>query len=147
VGSVFIAASSILLIIFAFPMTLGCYKLIAGITNISALHFVLVFVLLGISADFILVLWYQWCESGTFPELKGNLNKRMAYTFRRASRAVLPTSGTTALAFLGNAFSPFMPVCAFGYFAFMLICMIYMLLFLYWPAFIIVFEQSIKQKE
>ena len=147
VGSVFIAASSILLIIFAFPITLCCYKLIAGITYVSALHFVLIFIVLGISADIVLVLWGHWCQSAALQELHGDLNKRMAYTLRCTTKAVLPTASTTVLAFLGNAFSPFMPVCAFAYFSMMMICVIYLLLILYWPALIIVYEQKIKEKE
>jgi predicted RND superfamily exporter protein len=125
-------------------MSIGCFTLIAGITNVSALHLVFAFIILGISTDTILVLWDVWRDSASLPALNCNLNQRMAYTFRRASRAVLPTCCTLVLAFLGNAFSSFMPVRAFCYFAIISVCMVYIILFLYWPAFIIAHEQSIK---
>ena len=54
----------------------------------------------------------------------------MAYTFRRAYKALLATNSTTALAFLSNGFSSLMPVSAFGYFAFVIIPVNYVLIIL-----------------
>ena len=71
----------------------------------------------------------------------------MAYTFRRASVAILATSSTTAFAFLSNGFSPLMPVSAFGYFAFIIVPVNYVLIILYFPAFLIIYEKKIKEKE
>ena len=71
----------------------------------------------------------------------------MAYTFRRAAKAILATSSTTAFAFLSNGFSSLMPVSAFGYFAFVIVPVNYVPIVLYFPSFLIVYETKIKEKE
>ena len=71
----------------------------------------------------------------------------MAYTFRRASLAILATSSTTAFAFLSNGFSALMPVSAFGYFAFVVVPVNYILIVFYFPAFLIIYENQVKSIE
>jgi predicted RND superfamily exporter protein len=71
----------------------------------------------------------------------------MAYTFRRAAKAILATSSTTAFAFLSNGFSSLMPVSAFGYFAFVIVPVNYVLIVFYFPSFLIVYETKVKDKE
>jgi predicted RND superfamily exporter protein len=71
----------------------------------------------------------------------------MAYTFRRAYKAILATSSTTAFAFLSNGFSSLMPVSAFGYFAFVIVPVNYVLIVFYFPAFLIIYEKSVRDKE
>ena len=61
VKSIFIGSTSMMMILFSFPVTLILYRKIFGITNLSALHLCIVFVVLGISADNIFVLWDAWC--------------------------------------------------------------------------------------
>jgi predicted RND superfamily exporter protein len=68
----------------------------------------------------------------------------MAYTFRRAYKAILATSSTTAAAFLSNGFSTLMPVSAFGYFAFVIVPVNYVLIVFYFPAFLIHYENWAK---
>jgi len=138
--SIFISCSSMSMILFSFPITLVLYRDILGITNLSSLHLMVVFVVLGISADNIFVLWDAWRQSNTYPQLKGNLKKRMAYTFRRASKSLLATSSTTAFAFLSNGFSSLMPISAFGYFAFVVIPVNYVLIVLYYPAYLVFYD-------
>lgn len=64
----------------------------------------------------------------------------MAYTIRRAYKAIAATSSTTAFAFLSNGFSSLMPVSAFGYFAAVVVPVNYILIVFYWPAFIVLYE-------
>ena len=71
----------------------------------------------------------------------------MAYMFRRASKSLLATSSTTAFAFMSNGFSSLMPVSAFGWFAFVLIPVNYVLIVTYYPAFLIIYDKYVKQKE
>mmetsp|Transcript_11916 Transcript_11916/g.18379 ORF Transcript_11916/g.18379 Transcript_11916/m.18379 type:complete len:135 (+) Transcript_11916:2346-2750(+) len=132
------------MILFSFPISLVIYKLIMGITNVSALHLMVVFVVLGISADNIFVTWDAWCQSDTYPQLQGDFKKRMAYTFRRSATALLATSSTTAFAFMANGFSSLMPVSAFGWFAFVIIPVNYILIVLYYPAYLIIYETWAK---
>lgn len=55
------------MIVFSFPITLVLYRNVMMVTNVSALHLMVVFVVLGISADNIFVLWDAWRQSDTFP--------------------------------------------------------------------------------
>lgn len=59
-NSFFISSSSMTMILFSFPISLVLYKLVGGITNLSSLHLMVVFVVLGISADNIFVLFDAW---------------------------------------------------------------------------------------
>ena len=58
--SLFISMTSMSMIVFSFPITLVLYRNIGQVTNVSALHLMVVFVVLGISADNIFVLWDAW---------------------------------------------------------------------------------------
>lgn len=71
----------------------------------------------------------------------------MAYTFRRASKSLLATSSTTAFAFMANGFSSLMPISAFGWFAFVIIPVNYVLIVLYFPAYLIVYENNVRELE
>ena len=134
-------------ILFSFPITLVIYRVFLGITNLSALHLMVVFVVLGISADNIFVIWDSWNQSNTYPNLKGNLHRRMAYTFRRSATSLLATSSTTAFAFMSNGFSSLMPVSAFGWFAFVIIPVNYVLIVCYFPAYLVIYETKVKSSE
>ena len=147
VKSVFVANSSMSMILFSFPITLVIYRLVMRVTNLSSLHLMIVFVILGISADNIFVTWDAWKQSDSYPQFTGNLNKRMAYTIRRAYKAILATSSTTAFAFLSNGFSSLMPVSAFGYFAAVVVPVNYILIVFYFPAFIILYETKVQRYE
>jgi hypothetical protein len=65
----------------------------------------------------------------------------MAYTWRRASKAMLVTSSTTAFAFLASSFSKLIPIKSFGIFAATIIPMNYLLTITIYPALIIVHEK------
>ena len=106
-----------------------------------------VFVMLGLAADNIFVLWDAWRQSDSYPQLNGNLKKRMAYTIKRASKAILATSSTTAFAFFSNGFSSIMPVSAFGFFAAIIVPINFILIVFYFPAYIIIYETTYQYKE
>ena len=71
----------------------------------------------------------------------------MAYTFRRAYKAILATSSTTAFAFLSNGYSQLMPISAFGYFAFVIVPVNYVLIVFYFPCYLIIYEDHVKELE
>ena len=60
IKSFFVSTFAMAQILFSFPVTLVIYKLFMGITNISPLHLMIVFLVLGISADNIFVIWDAW---------------------------------------------------------------------------------------
>ena len=69
----------------------------------------------------------------------------MNYTWRRAAKAMLVTSLTTAFAFLASAFSKIVPIKTFGIFAAIIIPMNFILVIVLYPALIIVNEKIIKK--
>jgi len=71
----------------------------------------------------------------------------MAYTFRRSAKALLATSSTTTFAFMANGFSSLMPVSAFGWFAFVVIPVNYVLMVIYYPAYLVIYEIYAKKVE
>lgn len=68
----------------------------------------------------------------------------MAYTFKRASKAMLATSSTTGAAFLATGLSDIMPISSFGIFAGILIPMNFLLVITYYPASLMVYEYYFK---
>jgi len=64
-----------------------------------------IFVVLGIAADDVFVFTDAWKQSAKEKALKDSINKRMAYTWRRAAKAMLVTSSTTGFAFIASSFS------------------------------------------
>jgi predicted RND superfamily exporter protein len=79
--------------------------------------------------------------------MQGNERRRMAYTFRRAARALIATNTTTAFSFMSNGFSYLMPVRAFGWSSFVIIIINYILIVVYYPPFLIVYERYVRGLE
>jgi predicted RND superfamily exporter protein len=70
----------------------------------------------------------------------------MAYTWRRASRAMAVTSSTTCVAFMANYFSSLMPIKAFGIFAGVIVPVNYFLVVMMFPSAVIFYDRTIKPK-
>ena len=64
----------------------------------------------------------------------------MAYTYRRATRAMSITSSTTAAAFLANVFSPIMPIRSFGIYAGIIVFLNFILVICIFPSATIIYE-------
>lgn len=100
----------------------------------------MIFIVLGIAADDIFVFIDAWRQSEKIPELQGDKVRRMAYTFRRSSRAMSVTSSTTAAAFFANVFSPIMPIKSFGIFSGVIVPANFILVILIFPSAVIIYE-------
>ena len=59
-GSLFVGTTSCFMILISFPISLLIYRKVLNVTNVSSLHLMVVFVVLGIAADNIFVLWDAW---------------------------------------------------------------------------------------
>jgi len=70
----------------------------------------------------------------------------MAYTFRRATRAMAVTSSTTCVAMLANFFGEIMPVQSFGVFAGVIVPVNFMLVIMFYPSAVTIYERKIKYK-
>lgn len=103
--SLILATYCILIIVCSFPATQVLYKSVFMIDFYNTLHTLVIFIVLGISADDVFVLYDAWKQSEHIVEYEGNLRKRMAYAWRRAAHAMFITSSTTCLAFLSTSLS------------------------------------------
>ena len=101
---------------------------------------------MGVAADDIFVFVDAWRQSEFIEDVKNDKRNRLAYSFRRASRATLTTSSTTSAAFLANAFSPIMPIASFGIFAAIIIFVNYLLIIFFIPPFVIWYERNLLGK-
>lgn len=145
-GSCFLSAIGVVLILLSFPMTVLVTEGILRVTFFNSLHTLVIFIVLGIAADDIFVFIDAWRQSEKIKQFAGDKKKRMAYSWRRAVRAIAVTSSTTSVAFFANAFSPIMPIKSFGIFAGVIIQMNYILIVLFFPAATIIYEEKIHGK-
>lgn len=130
----------IMIIILSFPTTIMITEGVLQVTFFSNLHSLVVFIVLGIAADDIFVFVDGWRQSANINLFKHDVKRRMAYSFRRAVRAMAVTSSTTSVAFMANYFSPLMPIKAFGIFAGIIIPVNYLLVVMVFPPATIFFE-------
>jgi len=73
--------------------------------------------------------------------------KRLAYSFNRAVRAMAITSSTTAVAFFANAFSPLMNIAGFGIFAGIIVPLNYLLVVMIFPPAVLWYETNILREQ
>jgi len=143
--SIFISFTAILSLLVSLPISLVIYKSIMGIHYFSQLHILSLFLMIGIGADDIFVFYDAWGQSNHINYMKGDIQKRMAFTFKRAAKAMLVTSLTTTGAFFATSFSSIVPISAFGYFATIIVPLNYLLAIFVLPNYIMVRELYIKK--
>jgi len=68
----------------------------------------------------------------------------MAYSFKRSAKALAVSSGSTAVAFASNAFSPIIPFRAFGINAALIILINYILTIMVMPSVVMFYENCCK---
>ena len=73
--------------------------------------------------------------------MRNDFEKRMAYSFRRAARAMAVTSSTTSVAFMANIASPMLPIRAFGVFAGIIVPINYLLVVMIFPPATIIYDK------
>eukprot|EP00003_Mantamonas_plastica_P033189 TRINITY_DN937_c0_g1_i7.p1 TRINITY_DN937_c0_g1~~TRINITY_DN937_c0_g1_i7.p1 ORF type:complete len:810 (-),score=255.54 TRINITY_DN937_c0_g1_i7:111-2540(-) len=143
--SAFLACFGMLEILLSFPLAYIIYRVVFGITFFQALHSLAIFLILGVGADNIFVLFDAWMQAGLYPELKRDNEKRMTWAFNRASKAMFVTSFTTMAAFLVTGTSNIMPIATFGIFAGFLIAANYYMVVTFYPAVILEWHLNFKQ--
>ena len=119
-ASAFLAAIAMALALFSFPMTALLTEGLLQIGYFSHMHILCLFLVLSVVAEDVFVFVDAWRQSERVaPTIlkKDDRKGRMAYTFRRASRAMAVTSSTTAATFLANYFNQLVPLRSFGVFA------------------------------
>ena len=151
-GSFFYGSIGILQIMLSIPVSFFFYYYVFQITYFAQTHILAVFIILGVGADDVFVLVDAWKQSEIEIEKPqdGNesdpayLTKRMGYAYHRTYRAVLNTSLTTAMAFVGTGISPLMGFSTFGWFAAICIVMNYVYVITFTPAALLIRELYIR---
>ena len=143
--SLFLAIASIFQIIIGFPFAFFVYRWIAQITYFDTMSTLVIFLILGIGADDVFVFVDAWRQSVTL--VGDDIVDRMSFTYRRASKAMIITTGTTFFAFIATGLSPIIPISAFGFWAACVVLMNYVMVITLFPAILSLWYQYIKDKE
>jgi len=135
------------------PVAVFINRFIFQVTIFNFINYISIFVILGIAADDVFVFTDCWKQSATFSQLKEEgdtkidwLRKRMNYTWRRTSKAILTTSLTTCMSFLATGFSKLLPISAFGFFSAMFVMMLYVFTITIYPCCIILFDKYLVNR-
>lgn len=150
--SFFYGSIGILQIMLSIPVAFFFYYYVFQITYFAQTHILAVFIILGVGADDVFVLVDAWKQSEIEVKKSPNgneydleyLTRRMGYAYHRTYRAVLNTSLTTAMAFVGTGISPLMGFSTFGWFAAICIVVNYIYVISFTPAVLLVRELYIR---
>jgi len=130
--SFFIASQGLFILVAGLAPAYLFYRLILMQRYFGVFNLLTVFLIAGIGADSIYVLSDTF-EHSTRESLQ-SMTERMRWTLNRAGKAILVTSLTTAISFLATAASEFPGISTFGYFAFSLIAVNFLLIIGFFPA-------------
>eukprot|EP00357_Protocruzia_adherens_P000973 CAMPEP_0115006634 /NCGR_PEP_ID=MMETSP0216-20121206/20623_1 /TAXON_ID=223996 /ORGANISM="Protocruzia adherens, Strain Boccale" /LENGTH=954 /DNA_ID=CAMNT_0002373267 /DNA_START=205 /DNA_END=3072 /DNA_ORIENTATION=- len=131
----------------SFPIAYVIYRIIMQIVLFNMINMLSIFVILGIAADDIFVFMDAWKQSEQYACLADDLEKRVAYVYRRAAKAMFVTTITTFSAFLATAISDLAPISAFGIFSANLILANYFLVITLFPACVIVRHKILNRNK
>jgi len=144
--SIYLGLMGILQIALAFPLTYFIYRLVFQVKIFTNLHLLAIFLILGIGADDVFVFTDAWVQAGGVLGEEVNLITRMAWTYRRAAKAMLITSFTTAMAFYVTATNNLIPISAFGVWAGSLILFQYLLCIVMFPCNLVVWQRHFRYR-
>lgn len=124
--SFFLAVASLINIFMSIPIAICIYTYFFKVTYFSSLHLSIIIIIVGIGADDIFVFHDCWQNSFCIGAIKNESILRLSYSYKQASKQMLVTSLTSAVAFLSCTSSKIMPIRSFGIFATLvvLICFI-----------------------
>ena len=139
--SIVLATYSILLIIFAFAVTQMFYIGVFKIDYFSPMHNLIIIMMLGICSNNTFIMFDAWQQSEQIIEYEGNTRRRMAYTFKRVSKALVSSSVITALVFFGNALCNLQPKKVFCLYAGIVILAHFVIVIIMFPPIIVIHEK------
>ena len=137
-GSLWVSLWAIFSILCCFFTTNLLYRLVLDYRYLGVFHVLSIFIVLGIGADDVFVMYDTWKESSH--KTYRSLAHRMSDVYRKACMAMLYTSATTAAAFIVGAFSPFLGIYTFGVFSGILVIVNYLSVILFFPTVIITYH-------
>ena len=138
--SVFLAFFGMVQTLMGFPISFLIFRVVLRISFFGTMHFNLVFMILGVAADDFFIFSDTWRQTGKMKALiQGSRQRRMAITYRRASKSMFVTSFTSAAAFVVAALtSDIMPIKSLGLMGSVLLVVNYFLVCSVFPAFLVI---------
>ncbi|CDW73800.1 resistance-nodulation-cell division superfamily [Stylonychia lemnae] len=97
---------------------------------------------IGIGADNSFLYHETWIKS---KKLSTDISKRVAITFQKGSKAIIATSITNLVAFIGTCTSSIMPISGFGIFSIIVVPFCYFMIIFVLPSQYVLYEKHIKQ--
>jgi len=139
-GSALLTLAGLFEILASLPIAMF-FWMILGQTHVSTLMLLGLFVVLCIGADDIFVFMDTWKESAVMPpSISGSMETRFAWTWNRASNAMLATTSTTFFCLALNGMSKFPNLRVFGIFNAFVILADYILVITWFAASVIGLE-------
>jgi protein dispatched 1 len=132
-----IACCGMLQILMSFPVTYFFYRVVFKIEHFGTLQVLAVYVILGIGADDIFVLYDAFMQAPSEGTDGFTLAHRISWAMRRAVSAMSATSITTFFAFVVTAVSPVINIRCFGMFAGLMVIFNFLLSITVTPCLII----------
>jgi len=133
--SILLAVLGPLLAMLSVPITFIICGALIGNSTVNFANFLAVFLAIGFGADVMFVYYDSWVQSEARAE---KIENRLAWTYRRAVKASLATTSTTALSFLCNMASVIRALRQFGFFMGICVLITWLsLTFIYVPTIVI----------
>ncbi|KAA8497986.1 Protein dispatched-like 3 [Porphyridium purpureum] len=145
-ASLYLAIMTMLQIVLAFPLTYFIYYFIFRVSYFSSMHMLSIFLILGIGADDVFVFIDAFHQSRVELGKDAIIEDRLDWAWRRAAKAMLTTSCTTAAAFFITALSSIMPISTFGIWAGALIIIQYIWCILMFPCNVVIWERVFSER-
>ncbi|CAE8597581.1 unnamed protein product, partial [Polarella glacialis] len=112
-GSLILSLVGMLVVCLAVPLAYLASAVLTGSRTMTVASFLSLFLVVGLGSDVMFVYFDFWRASAKFNE---DINERMIWTYKKAGKASLATTATTAVSFFANLASVLKPLREFGFF-------------------------------
>ena len=136
--SLFVSSLAVISILTSFIGTNIIYRCIIDFQYFGLFHILTIFIILGIGADDLFVLYDAWCLTAfsSYPSLAHRLND----AYSKSCTSMFVTSLTTAVAFAASALTPLLATKSFGVFAAILVFYNYFSVIIFFPTVVMVYH-------
>lgn len=141
--SVFLASCGMFEIVFSLPVGM-CLWVIIGQQKIFWYQMLVIYMILGIGADDVFILYDAWLQSAHVEGVKESMSHRFVWAYRRSAMAMLVTTLTTCGSFAIGATSPLPLVQSFCIFAAVVVLVDYLFCISFFAAAVLVYEKFMK---
>eukprot|EP00435_Cladocopium_sp_Y103_P058529 s86_g20.t1 len=141
--SVFLASCGMFEIVFSLPVGM-CLWVIIGQQKIFWYQMLVIYMILGIGADDVFILYDAWLQSAHVEGIKESVSHRFVWAYRRSAMAMMVTTLTTCGSFAIGATSPLPLVQSFCIFAAVVVLVDYLFCISFFAAAVLVYEKFIK---